>query len=65
MQRRHFSLASVTLALSLAGGSALAQTKWDLAAAYPATNFHSENMAQFAAEVDQATGGKLKITLHA
>ncbi|MEK9801956.1 MAG: TRAP transporter substrate-binding protein [Curvibacter sp.] len=65
MQRRHFSLASLTLALALAGGNALAQTKWDLAAAYPATNFHSENMAQFAAEVDQATGGKLKITLHA
>ncbi len=65
MQRRHFSLTGLTLALSLAGGSALAQTKWDLAAAYPATNFHSENMAQFAAEVDQATGGKLKITLHA
>jgi TRAP-type C4-dicarboxylate transport system substrate-binding protein len=65
MQRRHFSLASLTLALTLASGSALAQTKWDLAAAYPATNFHSENMAQFAAEVDQATGGKLKITLHA
>ena len=65
MQRRHFSLASVTLALALAGGNALAQTKWDLAAAYPATNFHSENMAQFAADVDQATGGKLKITLHA
>jgi len=65
MQRRHFSLASVTLALSLAGGSALAQTKWDLAAAYPASNFHSENMAQFVTEVDQATGGKLKITLHA
>jgi len=65
MQRRHFSLASVTLALTLAAGSALAQTKWDLAAAYPASNFHSENMAQFVAEVDQASGGKLKITLHA
>jgi len=65
MQRRHFSLASVTLALTLAAGSALAQTKWDLAAAYPASNFHSENMAQFATEVEQATGGKLKITLHA
>ncbi len=65
MQRRHFSLASVALALALSAGTALAQTKWDLAAAYPATNFHSENMAQFAAEVDQATGGKLKITLHA
>jgi len=56
------SLACAALALSV---SALAQTKWDLAAAYPASNFHSENMAQFASEVDQATGGKLKITLHA
>lgn len=65
MQRRHFSLASLTLALSLAGGSALAQTKWDLAAAYPATNFHSENLMQFATDVDKATGGKLKITVHA
>jgi len=65
MQRRHFSLASVALALSLSAGTALAQTKWDLAAAYPATNFHSENMAQFAADVDKASGGKLKITLHA
>ena len=64
MQRRHFSLASVTLALTLASGSALAQTKWDLASAYPATNFHSENLVQFAAEVDKATGGKLKITVH-
>ncbi len=65
MQRRHFSLASLTLALALASGSALAQTKWDLAAAYPATNFHSENLTQFAADVDKATGGKLKITVHA
>jgi len=65
MLRRRFSLASVALALSLSAGTALAQTKWDLAAAYPATNFHSENLAQFASEVDKATGGKLKITVHA
>src|SRR6188768_3206342 len=44
---------------------AAAQTKWDLAAAYPATNFHSENLAAFAADVDKATAGKLKITVHA
>jgi TRAP-type C4-dicarboxylate transport system substrate-binding protein len=42
-----------------------AQTKWDLPAAYPATNFHSVNLAQFASDVDKATAGKLKITLHA
>ena len=42
-----------------------AQTKWDLPAAYPATNFHTENLVQFANDVDKATGGKLKITVHA
>jgi TRAP-type C4-dicarboxylate transport system substrate-binding protein len=33
--------------------------------AYPASNFHTENIAQFAADVDRASGGKLKITVHA
>jgi TRAP-type C4-dicarboxylate transport system substrate-binding protein len=42
-----------------------AQTKWDLPAAYPASNFHTENITQFAKDVDTATGGKLKITVHA
>lgn len=65
MQRRHFSVASLTLAITLGCGAALAQTKWDLAAAYPATNFHSENLVQFANDVDKASGGKLKITVHA
>ena len=44
---------------------AWSQTKWDLPAAYAATNFHSENLVQFAADVDKASGGKLKITVHA
>lgn len=42
-----------------------AQTRWDLPAAYPASNFHTENLQQFASDVDKATGGKLKITVHA
>jgi len=46
-------------------GFASAQAKWDLPAAYPASNFHTENLMQFAADVDKATGGKLKITVHA
>jgi TRAP-type C4-dicarboxylate transport system substrate-binding protein len=49
----------------LAAGVAQAQTKWDLPAAYPATNFHTVNLQQFADDVDKATGGKLKITVHA
>ena len=59
--------ASTVIALILAGlaGTASAQTKWDLPAAYPANNYHTENLMQFAADVDKATGGKLKITVHA
>ncbi len=49
----------------LAAAAAQAQTKWDLPAAYPVTNFHTENLNQFAADVDKASGGKLKITVHA
>ena len=63
MQRRNFTLTALTL--SLFAGQAFAQTKWDLPAAYPATNFHSENLIQFAKDVDTATAGKLKITVHA
>lgn len=60
----NFKLGLATLALAL-GTSAYAQTKWDLAAAYPATNFHTETLVQFAKDVDAATAGKLKITVHA
>lgn len=45
--------------------AAHAQVKWDLPAAYPATNFHTQNLQQFADDIDKATGGKLKITVHA
>ena len=58
---RSLLLAATALALC---ASAQAQTKWDLPAAYPATNFHSINLAEFAADVDRATAGKLKITVH-
>jgi TRAP-type C4-dicarboxylate transport system substrate-binding protein len=49
------------LALS---ATAQAQTRWDLPAAYPATNFHSVNLVEFANDVDRLSGGKLKITVH-
>ena len=52
-------------ALALLAGSVQAQTKWDLPAGYAATNFHSVNLQDFANDVDKATGGKLKITVHA
>ena len=57
-------LAALALASTFAL-PALAQTKWDLPSAYPANNFHTENIQQFANDVDKATGGKLKIQIHA
>ncbi len=61
-----FALAAALAAtMHLSSAPTWAQTKWDLPTAYPATNFHTENVAQFAKEVDAATGGKLKITVHA
>lgn len=52
-------------ALVLWAGAAAAQTKWDLPAGYPASNFHSRNLVEFANDVRTATGGKLDITVHA
>ncbi len=49
---------------ALAVNPASAQTKWNLPAAYPADNPHSENLALFAKDVSVATGGKLEITVH-
>ena len=56
-------LATATTA-ALATSGAHAQAKWDLPTAYPASNFHTENLATFVADVEKASGGKLKITLH-
>ena len=60
-------MSRLLLALTLSVAVALpayAQTKWDLPTAYPANNFHTENLQQFANDVDKATGGKLRIQLH-
>lgn len=57
------------ISLSLAGAlllaaPAMAQTKWNLPAAYPPDNFHTENLNAFSKDVADATGGKLQITVH-
>ena len=62
MKRALLALLAVA-ALPVAG--ATAQTKWNLPTAYPADNLHTENIAQFAKDVEAATGGKLQIVIHA
>ena len=64
MRVSRFLAASAAL-VGFTTGFAFAQTKWDLPTAYPVSNFHTENIQQFAADVDKATGGKLKIQVHA
>mgnify|MGYP002333008475 FL=1 len=53
-----------SVAILAAAGSALAQTAWVLPSAYPPANYHVENLNQFASDVDTATNGELKITVH-
>lgn len=54
------ALCAVAFTLSVS-----AQTQWDMPTPYPVTNFHTENIQKFAADVDAATAGKLKIVVHA
>jgi TRAP-type C4-dicarboxylate transport system substrate-binding protein len=64
MQSRSLKSLLAGLALAMIGGGAAAQTRWDMPTGYPAANFHTENIQQFAADADKATGGRLKITVH-
>ncbi len=45
--------------------AASAQTTWDLPTPYAEGNFHTRNIAEFAKAVNEATGGSLRITVHA
>ncbi|MSP97942.1 MAG: C4-dicarboxylate ABC transporter substrate-binding protein [Betaproteobacteria bacterium] len=62
MKRVQGFIAVLTLAFA---ATAVAQTKWDMPTPYPPTNFHTENIMQFVGDVEKASGGKLKITVHA
>lgn len=61
MKTRFLACALAALAWSL---PAQAQTKWDLPSGYAGNTFQVQNIDWFAQEVDRATGGKLKITVH-
>lgn len=63
INRRTILATAACLAAGL--GTASAQTAWNLPAGYPANNPHTENLVAFAKDVETATNGKLKITVHA
>jgi TRAP-type C4-dicarboxylate transport system substrate-binding protein len=64
IRRTFISAVAVAAAMALVPNVAVAQTKWNLPAAYALTNYHTENLVQFAKDVSAATGGKLDITVH-
>jgi TRAP-type C4-dicarboxylate transport system substrate-binding protein len=60
---RSFAFACA-IVVAMAAAPACAQVKWNLASAYPAGNFHSENHDAFAKDMAAVTGGKLVITVY-
>ncbi len=44
--------------------SAHAQVTWDMPTPYSEGTFHTKNVREFVADVEKASGGKLKITVH-
>jgi TRAP-type C4-dicarboxylate transport system substrate-binding protein len=62
MNRTIDVLVSACILASLPG-AASAQTQWDLPTNYAASAFHTKNIVQFAADVEKATGGSLKIVV--
>lgn len=58
------SILAATTALSLCGGAAMAETKWDLTTAWGAKNFHAQSAMAFADAVREGTDGSVDITVH-
>ena len=63
--RRTFVVAAAAVAMAFSAGTTMAQTKWDMPTPYSPAIFHTENIQQFANDVEKASGGKLKIQVHA
>ena len=57
------ALAIALLPAALPMAPALAQTRWVMATPY-AENFHTQNIRQFIADLDQGTGGRMQVQLH-
>lgn len=61
---RHFLASAILAGVVAFAGPAFAQTTWQMPVPYGDNNFHTQNDMQFAKDIEQATGGKLTITIH-
>ena len=64
MARVRLSAFAAAVAVALVAAPACAQVRWSLPSAYPADNFHSENLGAFTQDVADVTGGKLAIKVY-
>jgi len=55
---------SLAAALAISVAATASAQKWDMPTPYPDKTFHTQNIATFAKEVGEATGGKLTIKVH-
>ena len=58
-----FLVTGAALALAITGGAA-AETKWDMPTPYPEATFHTQNIMEFAKDLEAATNGEISITVH-
>lgn len=59
------TLSAVAIAaMTFSAGAAMAAEKWEMATPYPDATFHTQNIIQFAKDVDAATKGDLQINVH-
>ena len=61
--RKLFATLAALAASGLFATAGLALT-WDMPTPYPDKTFHTQNIIQFAADVEKATGGQLSIKIH-
>lgn len=58
------ALRSITAALAVCVANVASAQTWDIATPYPEANFHTQNIMQFAKDVQEGTDGALSITVH-
>ncbi len=57
-------IAGLAMVAGLVSLPVSAQTSWDMPTPYPDAEFHTQNVRTFAADIEKATNGSLKINVH-
>ncbi|PWG62928.1 TRAP transporter substrate-binding protein [Sediminicurvatus halobius] len=57
-------LLSIALAAGLAASGTSAAQSWNMATPYPDATFHTQNVRDFVADIEDATDGALSVTVH-